>query len=57
MPAIVQAGENSAVNDAVTALGVLGYSSSELAPLLKKLDLTGMSTEQIIKAVLKSMVK
>ena len=57
MPAVVQVGENSAVNDAVTALGVLGYSSSELAPLLKKLDLTGMTTEQIIKAVLKSMVK
>ena len=57
MPAVVQVGENSAVNDAVTALGVLGYSSSEIAPLLKKLDLSGMTTEQIIKTVLKSMVK
>lgn len=51
------AGESGAVNDAVTALSVLGYSSSEIAPLLKKLDLNGMTTEQIIKAVLKSMVK
>ncbi|MBR5342627.1 MAG: Holliday junction branch migration protein RuvA [Oscillospiraceae bacterium] len=57
MPAAVQTGESGAVNDAVTALSVLGYSSSEIAPLLKKLDLNGMTTEQIIKAVLKSMVK
>ena len=56
-PAVVQTGENSTVNDAVTALSVLGYSSSEIAPLLKKLDLSGMTSEQIIKAVLKSMVK
>ena len=57
MPAVVQSGESGAVNDAVTALGVLGYSSSEIAPVLKKLDLNGMTTEQIIKSVLKSMVK
>lgn len=57
MPVVMPAGESAAVNDAVTALGVLGYSSSEIAPLLKKLDLSAMTTEQIIKAVLKSMVK
>lgn len=57
VPTVMQTGESSTVNDAVTALSVLGYSSSEVAPLLKKLDLTGMTTEQIIKAVLKSMVK
>ncbi len=57
MPAVVPTGESGAVKDAVTALSVLGYSSSEIAPLLKKLDLSGMTTEQIIKAVLKSMVK
>ena len=56
-PVQIQAGESGAVNDAVSALSVLGYSSSEIAPLLKKLDLNGMSSEQIIKAVLKSMVK
>ena len=56
-PVQVPVGESGAVNDAVSALGVLGYSSSEIAPLLKKLDLSGMSSEQIIKAVLKSMVK
>ncbi len=53
----VAAGESSAVSDAVSALTVLGYSSSDVAPLLKKLDVETMSTEQIIKAVLKQMVK
>ena len=57
VPTVMQTGESSTVNDAVTALSVLGYSSAEVAPLLKKLDLTSMTTEQIIKAVLKSMVK
>ena len=57
MPAVVQSGESGTVNDAVTALGVLGYSSSEIAPVLKKLDTQGMTAEQIIKAVLKQMVK
>jgi Holliday junction DNA helicase RuvA len=49
--------ENSSVNDAVTALTVLGYSAAEVAPILKQLDLSGMDAEQIIKAVLRHMVK
>ncbi len=49
--------ENSNVSDAVTALTVLGYSSAEVAPILKQLDLSGMDAEQIIKAVLRHMVK
>ena len=53
----VSAGESSAVGDAVAALTVLGYSSSDVAAILKKLDVENMSTEQIIKAVLKQMVK
>lgn len=57
MPQVVQTGESGAVRDAVTALGVLGYSNSEIAPILKTLDLSSMTTEQIIKSVLKSMVK
>lgn len=56
-PAVLQTGESSEVSDALSALAVLGYSSSEVAPLLKKLDVGSMTTEQIIKAVLKSMVK
>ena len=51
------AAENGNVNDALTALTVLGYSSAEVAPILKQLDLTGMNAEQIIKAVLRHMVK
>ena len=49
--------ENSNVSDAVTALTVLGYSSAEVAPILKQLDLSGMDAEQIIKTVLRHMVK
>jgi len=48
---------DSSVNDALAALTVLGYSSGEIAPILKKLDVTGMTAEQIIKTVLKQMVK
>lgn len=45
------------VSDALAALTVLGYSNAEVAPILKKLDVSGMSAEEIIKAVLKQMVK
>lgn len=55
MPVAVQGG-SSCVSDALTALGVLGYTSAEVGPALKKLDTTGMSAEEIIKAVLKQMV-
>ncbi|MBO6040007.1 MAG: Holliday junction branch migration protein RuvA [Oscillospiraceae bacterium] len=51
------AAENSNINDALTALTVLGYSSAEVAPILKQMDLNGMDAEQIIKAVLRHMVK
>lgn len=49
--------QDSNVSDAMTALGVLGYSSTEIAPVLKKLDISGMTAEQIIKTVLRQMVK
>ena len=52
-----RAGESAAVNDALAGLTVLGYSSAEIAPALKKLDTQGMTAEQIIRAVLKQMVK
>lgn len=53
----VSPAQSSAVNDALTGLGVLGYSSAEIAPVLKKLDTASMTAEQIIKAVLKQMVR
>ena len=43
------------VNDALAALSVLGYSSAEIAPILKRIDTDGLSAEQLIKAVLKQM--
>ena len=51
------AGKSGAVNDALAGLAVLGYSSAEIAPALKKIDADSMTAEQIIKAVLKQMVK
>lgn len=59
MPAMspVASVSSSAVNDALTGLGVLGYSSAEIAPVLKKLDTGSMTAEQIIRAVLKQMVR
>lgn len=45
------------LNDALAGLSVLGYSASEISPVLKKLDTSSMTAEQIIRAVLKQMVK
>ena len=50
----VSAGKN-AVSDAVLALGVLGYSTAEIMPVIKANNVEGMTTEQIIKLVLKNM--
>lgn len=52
-----QPGAGNSVNDAIAALAVLGYSTADISPVLKKLDTSAMSTEQIIKTVLKNMVK
>lgn len=57
IPAVSVQSDGSAINDAVAALTVLGYSSSEIAPVLKQIDIAGLSTEQIIKTVLKQMVR
>lgn len=51
------AAQDGAMGDAMAALAVLGYSGAEIAPALKKIDAAGMSAEEIIKAVLKQMVK
>ena len=58
LPAAVPVtGQSDTMGDAMAALAVLGYTSAEIAPALKKIDVTGMSAEEIIKAVLKQMVK
>lgn len=41
------------LNDALAALAVLGFTNAEIAPILKTVDISGMSAEQIIKTVLK----
>ena len=51
------AGENRALSDALAGLAVLGYSSQELSPVLKRMDLTGLDAQGIIKQVLKEFVK
>ena len=51
------AGENKALSDALAGLAVLGYSSQELSPVLKRMDLTGLDAQGIIKQVLKEFVK
>ena len=56
-PVAVSAGGSDALNDAAAGLAVLGYSSAEIAPIINKLDTASMTAEQIIKTVLKQMVK
>ena len=56
-PVTVSAGGSDALNDAAAGLTVLGYSSAEIAPVINKLDTASMTAEQIIKTVLKQMVK
>ena len=45
-----------AYDDALAALAMLGYSTAEVAPVLRQLDTQGMTSEQIIRSVLKFMV-
>ena len=47
--------DRKAVNDAVSALAVLGFSNSEIRSALSGVDTSGMSTEQIIKLVLRNL--
>ncbi|MGI5977822.1 MAG: Holliday junction branch migration protein RuvA [Candidatus Limivicinus sp.] len=49
-------GQNSSLNDAMAALAALGYSSADIAPVLKRTDVSGMTAEQIIKSVLREMI-
>ena len=49
--------ENPAKADAVAALTVLGYSMPEINRALQKVSAENLSTEQIIKAVLRTMMQ
>ena len=45
-----------AYDDALAALAMLGYSTSDVAPVLRQISTENMTSEQIIRAVLKFMV-
>ena len=53
----VQSGENAAQSDAVAALLVLGYSMPEINSALQKIQTDGMDAEQLVKAVLRTMMQ
>lgn len=48
--------QNSDISDAVAALMALGYSNTEINPIIRAGNWTGMRAEQIIRAVLKNMI-
>ncbi|MBP3208983.1 MAG: Holliday junction branch migration protein RuvA [Oscillospiraceae bacterium] len=53
---VMSAAAGGAYDDALTALSVLGYSTSDVVPVLRQVNTEGMTSEQIIKAVLKFMI-
>lgn len=53
----VQSGDNAAQSDAVAALLVLGYSMPEINSALQKIQTDGMDAEQLVKAVLRTMMQ
>lgn len=57
MPIAIAPAERSVKNDAVTALMVLGYSSAEINAAIGNTELSGMTTEQIVKLALKNLMK
>ena len=57
LPVMAAQPVGNSVNDAIAALAVLGYSTAEISPVLKNLDTSDMSSEQIIKTVLKNMIR
>ena len=56
VPAMPVPSQGSAVSDAMAGLAVLGYSTAELAPIIRNGDWSNMTADQIIRAVLKSMI-
>ncbi|MCF0137476.1 MAG: Holliday junction branch migration protein RuvA [Oscillospiraceae bacterium] len=56
MPEMLTPADNGTRSDAIAALMVLGYSAPEINSVLRGVDVTGLSTEQIVKLVLKNMM-
>jgi Holliday junction DNA helicase RuvA len=55
--AAVPAADNPARQDAIAALAVLGYSMPEINRAIQKTQIDGLTTEQIVKAVLRQMMQ
>lgn len=53
----VPAADNPARQDAISALAVLGYSMPEINSAIQKIQIDNLSTEQIVKAVLRQMMQ
>lgn len=56
MPAVLTPADGDSRNDAVAALMVLGYSAPEINGVLRRMDVSGMTTEQIVKIALKNLM-
>lgn len=56
MPVVLSKSDDDARSDAIAALMVLGYSNAEINSALRKLDVSGMKTEQIVKLALKNLM-
>lgn len=56
-PAADPAADNPARQDAIAALAVLGYSMPEINRAIQSIPIDGLSTEQIVKAVLRQMMQ
>ena len=56
MPAAVTVADSGARSDAIAALMVLGYSAPEINGVLRRMDTSDMSTEQIVRIVLKNLM-
>ncbi len=53
---VSQGKAGGAYDDALAALAMLGYSTADVAPVLRQISTENMTSEQIIRAVLKFMV-
>lgn len=55
-PAVSSVRNKAFYSEAVSALNVLGYSTAEIMTIISRNDVSGLTTEEIVKLVLKQMV-
>lgn len=56
LPEVLVQDSSSGKSDAIAALMVLGYGAAEINSVLRRMDTSGMSTEQIVKIALKNLM-